>query len=402
VKSLRTPALLLALFVLALGLGACSRSPRVSDSIVGPRGEHQTPYAAVPCPTLTPATMDSAVRFVATAGLTSSYTPRRIRMETMGFMTPSLTDMGPCALGTTPNIRFIGGHANVFIHGTNRSITVSGQPITFGPLLPPAPVLENGVLLAQDAQANVLEIIWPTLAGLGLGDAQVRVQLARWNTAMVNTAQTYDVVWDLIAEQDGVQMCIKGGAERLNLFGAVVIQPGASQPTVCPQTLAGTDAAVVPQLAGVVQFRAGRLRFEVNGDTPAGTIGAAGSCATELGGIVFPAASANLYRAGTKISVTSTGKELVFPALTFPGVLIEPGVLVSSDVNKNVFTIVWPQLAGLPPGPPIVRLQLSKWNVWVRTGARVDLAMKFTGVAADGVLANYTVDAKNILIPAAK
>jgi hypothetical protein len=86
----------------------------------------------------------------------------------------------------------------------------------------------------------------------------------------------------------------------------------------------------------------------------------------------------------------------------FPGVLLEPGVVTSADVNKNVITIVWPQLAGLPPGPPILRLQLSKWNVWVRTGARVDLAMKFTGVAADGMLANYTVDAKNILIPAAK
>lgn len=401
-KSLRNPALLLATLTLALGLGACSRSQHLSDSIVGPRGDHQAPFAAVPCPTLTPATMDSAVRFVATSGLTASYTPRRIRMETMGFMSPSLTDMGPCALSPTPSIRFIGGHANVFIHGTNRSITVTGQPITFGPLLTPAPVLEKGILLAQDAQANVLEIIWPTIAGLGLGDALVRVQLARWNTAMVTTAQTYDVVWDLIAEQDGVQMCIKGGAERLNLFGAVVMQPGASLPTVCPQTLAGTDAAVTPQLAGVVQFRAGRLRFEVNGDTPAGTIGSAGGCATEFGGIVFPAASANVYRAGTKISVTSTGKELVFPALTFPGVLIEPGVVVASDVNKNVFTIVWPQLAGLPPGPPIVRLQLAKWNVWVRTGARVDLTMKFTGVAGDGVLANYTVDAKNILIPAAK
>ncbi len=401
-KSLRHPALLLTVFALALGLGACSRSQHLSDSIVGPRGEHQTPYAAVPCPTLIPATMDSAVRFVATSGLTASYTPRRIRMETMGFMTPSLTDMGPCALGTTPSIRIVGGHANVFIHGTTRSITVSGQPLTFGALIPPAPVLEKGVLLAQDAQGNVLEIIWPTIAGLGLGDALVRVQLARWNTAIVNTAQLYDVSWDLILEQDGVQMCVKGGAERLNLFGAVVMQPGASLPTVCPPSLAGTDAAVVPQLAGVVQFRAGRLRFEVNGDTPAGTIGASGSCATEIGGIVFPAASANVYRAGTKISVTSTGKELVFPALAFPGVLLEPGVVVASDVNKNVFTIVWPQLAGLPPGPPILRLQLAKWNVWVRTGARVDLAMKVTGVAADGILANYTVDAKNILIPAAK
>ena len=401
-KSLRHPALLLATLTLALGLGACSRSQHLSDSIVGPRGDHQTPYAAVPCPTLIPATMDSAVKFVATSGLTASYTPRRIRMETMGFMTPSLTDMGPCALGPTPSIRIVGGHANVFIHGTTRSITVSGQPLTFGALIPPAPVLEKGVLLAQDAQANVLEVIWPSIAGLGLGDALVRVQLARWNTAIVNTAQLYDVSWDLILEQDGVQMCVKGGAERLNLFGAVVMQPGASIPTVCPPSLAGTDAAVVPQLAGVVQFRAGRLRFEVNGDTPAGTIGASGSCATEIGGIVFPAASANVYRAGTKISVTSTGKELVFPALAFPGVLLEPGVVVASDVNKNVFTIVWPQLAGLPPGPPILRLQLAKWNVWVRTGARVDLAMKVTGVAADGILANYTVDAKNILIPAAK
>ena len=401
-KSFRLPLLLLASLTLALGLGACSRSQHLSDSLAGPGRDHQAPLAAVPCPTIVAAPLDSAVQFVATSGLTASYTPRRIRMETMGFSNPSLTDMGPCATGNNPTIKFLGGHANVFIHGTTRSITTTGQPLTFGPLLVPAPVLEKGVLLAQDAQTNVLEVIWPTLANLGFGDAVVRVQLARWNTGLVTTAQTYDVVWDLLIEQNGTQMWLKGGAERLNLFGAVVIQPGASIPTVCPQSLQGTDGATVNQFAGVVQYRANRMRFEIFGDLPSGVIGASGSCATDIGGIVFPAATANLYRAGTRIPVTSTGKELVFPPLVFPGVLLEPGVVTSADANKNVITLVWPQLAGLPPGPPILRLQLAKWNPWVRTGQKVDLTMTFTAVAADGKLATYTASGKDILIPTAK
>ena len=152
----------------------------------------------------------------------------------------------------------------------------------------------------------------------------------------------------------------------------------------------------------MVQYRANRMRFEIFGDLPSGVIGASGSCATDIGGIVFPAATANLYRAGTRIPVTSTGKELVFPPLVFPGVLLEPGVVTSADVNKNVITIVWPQLAGLPPGPPILRLQLAKWNPWVRTGQKVDLTMTFTAVAADGKLATYTASGKDILIPTAK
>ena len=112
-KSFRLPLLLLASLTLALGLGACSRSQHLSDSLAGPGRDHQAPLAAVPCPTIVAAPLDSAVQFVATSGLTASYTPRRIRMETMGFSNPSLTDMGPCATDNNPTIKFQIGRAHV-------------------------------------------------------------------------------------------------------------------------------------------------------------------------------------------------------------------------------------------------------------------------------------------------
>ena len=404
-----------AVAALALGLGACARSQHVSDSLTGPVPPGADPILiggsgragdidfapTVPCPALVPATIDAPVKFVPTSGIVASFRSNRFRIETIGENAgPSLKDMGPCAASDAPSVRFIGGHADVLVHGTDKSVTFGSGPLTFGPLVSPGVLLERGVVFATTATNDVLEIIWPELAGLPPGDPIVRVQLGSWNTLLVSPAQAYDVVWDLTAERDGTQMCMKGHADNLRLDGIAVLQEGANfSPPACPETLAGTSDAIVPTSALIVQFRANRLRLDLSGDTPAGTVHASGLCATATPApIQFVGGTANLFRAGTNISVTSTAQPLVFGALQVPQTL-EPGVVLATDAAGDVLEIVWPALAGLPPGPPVLRLQLARWNSWVLTGRQVDVSMKFDAIGPDGVAASYTVAADSIVVP---
>jgi hypothetical protein len=254
-------------------------------------------------------------------------------------------------------------------------------------------------VVGNDAQGNVLEWVWPQLAGTGVGPPIMRVQLAAWNTALVNPATLLDVTWDVTAEQDGIQTTFKGHCEGMSMDGTPVLPGGSSIPP-CPATLAGTSGPVTNVLAGIVQFRSRRIRFEAVGDVASSAIGNSGACATtEAASINFTGGSANVFQAGTNLSVTGTGAQLSFGALLFPGILLEPGVVVAADANKNVLEIVWPGLAGLAPGPPILRLQLAKWNSWIRTGRSIDVAMRFNATAADGSTASYDVRANNVLLP---
>lgn len=401
-NSLR-PATAVAL-LFALGLGACSRSGQV----IAPAADSAKKLGGlgrdipVECPTWSANTADSALDYVVLSGMVPSYTSRRIRFEMFGdIASPTVQNMGPCVATETPAIRFTSGHANVFLNGTTQSITFTGQQLTFGELLYPGALLEKGVVVANDAEGNVLEVIWPDLAGTGIGAPIVRVQLARWNLNLVTTSQTYDVVWDMVAEQAGVPLFFKGHAERLNLSGSAVPQAGSGSLSPCPQTLAATSDTVITQLAGIVQFRTGRLRAEIIGDVPTGTIEASGACAAaDPGTIIYTGGAANVFRAGTNTSVTVTGGEFTFNQLLFPGLVLEPGVVVASDSRKNVLEIVWPAMVGLPPGPPILRLQLTNWNSWVIPGKRVDVTMRFNAIGNDGISASYLALGKNILVPA--
>lgn len=395
--SLRT----LAVLGLALALGACSRSLQPTEPVSSSVRAGAPAAALVACPALVANTPATALDYVVSSGMVASFTTRRIRFEMFGDIpSPRVKDMGSCAASETPTIRFTGGHANVFVHGTTQSITFTGGPLTFGPLLFPGSLIEPGVVVTNDAEGNVLEIIWPELAGTGIGDPIVRVQLARWNLNLVSTANTYDVVWDMSVEEDGVTMYFKGRADRLNLSGSAVPQGGGGSITPCPTTLAGTSGPVVNQLAGIVQFRSKRLRIEVNGDVSTATIEATGACAAaDPATISFTGGSANAFQAGTTTSVTSTGRALTFGPLLFPGLTLEAGVVVAQDADKNVLEIIWPGLAGLPPGPPILRLQLAKWNNWVRTGRSIDVTMRFNARGPDGSTASYDVRANGLVVP---
>ncbi|MEQ1831789.1 MAG: hypothetical protein ABL977_01955 [Candidatus Eisenbacteria bacterium] len=394
-----------AAILLALGLGACSRTQNVtspsSSTVKAFPGTRDVP---VSCPSMIPNTLETAVEFQAVSGMCASFTPRRVRFEITGDLpSPSIENMGPCVAVDAPSIRFMGGHANVFIHGTTTSITETGQQLTFGELLFPGRLVEPGVVVASDAGGNVLEVIWPSIAGVGVGQPIIRVQLSRWNTALLSSAQTYDIVWDMVAVRDSVPMYFKGSAERINLSGSATPQAFAGAPPACPQTLMGTSDSVVVQMAAIVQYRLGRLRLEALGDVPSGTLHAAGLCvASEAPTIQFLGGSANMWRSGTALSVTETGQDLLFGPLVFPGVFLEPGVVVASDAGRNVLEIIWPGLAGLGEGPPILRLQLERWNSWVTTGREVDARMTFTAVGPDGITGTYTANIRKVMVPAQK
>ncbi len=385
-----------------LGLGACSRTQHVTDSVSGPGRVGAGTQVVAGCPTLVANTLNTADAFSVEVGLVPRVTAKSLRIETAGdIAVPTLQSMGGCAAADIPSINFIGGHANVFVSGTTSSITTSGARLTFGALLFPGTALEPGVVVANDAEGNVLEIIWPELAGTGIGSPIVRVQLARWNSALITPTTKLDVTWDLTAAQDGIQQSIKGTCEAIPMDGTPVI-PGGGSITPCPATLGG-NATVTPLLASIVQFRSKRVRFEMQGDVLNGAINASGACAAaDLPSIRFTGGSGNMLQAGTATSVTGTGSALAFGALLFPGTLLEPGVVVAQDANKNVLEIVWPGLAGLPPGAPILRLQLAKWSSWVKTGRSVDVRMRFDAIGPDGVPASFTANANGIVIPQQK
>ena len=385
--------------VAALGLGACSRSQHITDDIAGPGRHGAGTQVVAGCPTLTANTLNTADVFNTESGLVSKFKLGRLRIESIGdIAVPSILSMGACAAADIPTISVIGGHANVFLSGTTNSITTSGNRLTFGSLLFAGTNVEPGTVFASDAEGNVLQIIWPQLAGLGTGSPIVRVQLARWNAAVVDANTALDVTFDLTFQQDGTQQTIKGSVQGVSTNGTPVVSGGGAI-APCPATL-GAGGAVVALSSGIKQFRSNRLRFEIIGDVANGAMGAAGACAAaDAPTIHFTGGSANMTRAGTNTSVTSTGSALTFGSLLFPGALLEPGVVIAAGANGSVLQIIWPALAGLPPGPPVLRFQQAKWNAWILAGRSVDVSLRFDGTGPDGKPAVFTATANNIVIP---
>jgi hypothetical protein len=410
VRSLPTQGrfILLAASIAALAflLGACGRDEQGVSSLTTPMGPGHRglrPNIAAGCPTLEQNTLNAASDFVTEVGAVAKFDSRRIRIETTGDITdPGIALLGPCVAADVPSVRVVSGHANVFVAGTNHSLTTTGSRLTFGSMAFPGQLTEPGVVLAQDAQGNLLEIIWPDLAGAGAGPPMVRLQLARWNVAQANSAGKLDVTWDLELVQDGVHQFVKGHCEGMATDGTPVVSGNAAIPP-CPASFSG-GGSVAPINAEIVQFRPGkRLRIEVTGDLGTGALNSSGSCsASESPSIQFTGGSANAFQAGTNKSVTATGSALTFGSLLFPGVLLEPGVVVGQDAAGNVLELIWPQLAGNPPGPPVMRFQLAQWNSWVQAGRSIDVSLQFNAVGPDGHNATIRATARNILVPVAK
>lgn len=389
----------------ALGLGACGRTQHLTDDVAGPGRRGAGTEIISGCPSLTANTLASADAMNIESASTPKNQPGRLRMELIGDVaTPSVLAMGPCCAADIPTISITGGHANVVVSGTTNSITTTGNALTFGALAFPGSNIESGIVLAVDGRGNVLEIIWPELAGVGAGSPIFRLQLAQWNTAMTPPGAVVDVAFDMAFVSNGVTQFIKGAVAGLPLDGST-ISPGAGGGAVtpCPTTM-GPSSSVVSLNASIPQFRPSkRLRVEIQGDVSSGAIGACGACAAaDVATIRFTGGTANMTRAGSNISVTSTGNALTFSPLLFPGTLIEPGVVLATDAQGNVLQIIWPGLSGLAPGPPILRFQQTRWNAWVQTGRSVDVTMRYDAVGPDGRSASFTATAKDLVIPQAK
>ena len=386
----------------ALALGACGRSQHVTGDVAGPGRRGAGTQIVAGCPTLVANTLATAEAVNIESASVPQLRSNRLRIMSIGdIAVPTIQSMGPCAAADIPTINFIGGHADVFVSGTTNSITTSGNRLTFGPLTFAGNSVAPGSVSASDGQGNVLQIVWPQLAGVGVSSPRLIVQLARWNTAMTPPGTKLDVSFDFTASQDGVQQSIKGQVANVPLDGSAVT-PGGASIAPCPTTLAA-GGAVVDQLSGIVQFRTNkRLRFEMHGDAPSGAIHASGACAAaDAPTVHFTGGSGNMFRAGSNNSVTATGNAISFGPLLVP-ITLEPGVVLNIDAAGNVLEIIWPGLAGLPPGPPILRFQQTRWNAWIQTGRLVDVSMRFDAVGPDGTPASFTAVAKNILIPQAR
>jgi hypothetical protein len=389
-----------------LALGACSRSEHLTAGLTGPGRPGTGRQAGAGCPTLVGNDINTAFAFIHESGSVVQFRPTkpRLRMQVIGDAAEvSILDCGPCAATDIPNLTFVSGHANVFLHGSNQSLTTNGQRLTFGPLLPLG-AAEPGIVIANDAQGNVLEIIWPELAGIGTGAPIVRVELVQWNFAMTNPGTSVDLTFDLTAEQDGVLTTFKGGCDGMAMDGTIVTGTGGGANLhPCPASLRGVGGSANVSSAACVQFRSRRARFEAIGDLPSHILDAIGFCAaSDNPSIRFTGGTGNVRQSGQSTSVTATGKPLTFAPLVSPGVAIEPGVVLATDLSGNVLEIIWPGLAGLPAGPPILRLQLAQWSTWVRTGRNVDMDVTVDAVDGAGNKATFTATAREITIPQMK
>ena len=387
----------------ALGLGACSRAQHVTGAVTAPGRNGPGTQINSGCPSLIANDPNSAFDVITESGTVAQFRSNRIRVDMIGDAAEiQLLAMGSCIATDIPTITVVAGHANMFVAGSGHSITTTGQRLTFGAMA--SPNVEPGVVLAADAQGNVFEIIWPELAGIGTGNPIVRVQLARWNLSAVNMNSKVDVTWDLTLEQAGVRTFLKGHAEGMGMDGTPVVNGGGAAIPPCPATIAGTSGATANILADIPQFRPGkRLRIEVTGDVAANAINAIGACAaTDVATIHVVSGTGNVFRGGSNNSLTTSGQELTFGPLLSPGALVEPGIVLATDAAGNVLEIIWPALAGLPAGPPKLRLELVSWSSWVQTGRTVDVAMEFNVQGADGSTATFDVRANRIPVPVAQ
>jgi len=404
----RSPRLLMPALALvaAFGLASCGKQQQVTQpgSSMGRNGIGSQDLAG--CPTLVANDAATAFTIGLESGMVAQYRPavNRMRIQFQGDLAEwSLASAGACIAADIPSIKVKRARASLFLSGTTQSITTHGSHLDFDEMIFPG-LDHTGIVEASDAEGNVMLLMWPALAGEGVGAPVIGLEMGDWNHALVGPDTKIDVSFDLTFEQDGVESTIKGQIAGLSMDGTPVLPNGLSIPP-CPETLTGEGGIIQNLSADVVQFRRRRLRFEAEGDVASGAFNKAGGCAASpTPTIVFTGGSANVYQAGslaagTPISVTATGQPLVFDELLFPGLLIEPGTVAADSPDGHVLELIWPGLAGMPPGPPIARLQLGSWNSWIRTGRAIDVRMQFTARHADGSEATFEVQADNVVLP---
>jgi len=127
----------LAALAIALGLGACGRAQHVAGAVTGPsRGGAGTEVVSG-CPSLIANDLNSAFDMNTEVGTCAQFRANRVRLDVTADATElSLLAMGPCIADDAPTITITSAHSNVFVHGTNKSVTTTGSRLTFGAVLP--------------------------------------------------------------------------------------------------------------------------------------------------------------------------------------------------------------------------------------------------------------------------
>jgi hypothetical protein len=178
------------------------------------------------------------------------------------------------------------------------------------------------------------------------------------------------------------------------------IPPGpTATPTPFVPANLGPFPVTVGLFGGVVQFRPtrSRLRIEIQGEPDPGNpqIAPLGPLATQVGSGVTVTGSADVRLAGQPGSVVPGGPY----TLTMPPVPGEPAVVVG-DNGTALVEVVWPALdPTLPPGPPILRIQLAAWDSSVFSGQFLDADFTLKATDAQGNTTTWTGAGRNMIVP---
>jgi hypothetical protein len=206
------------------------------------------------------------------------------------------------------------------------------------------------------------------------------------------TSATFPVTTKIITAAASVT--ITGTMNAVSRTAVLTVNP----PNPCA-SVAGLGGSVVVTSATVPQFRLTRLRVDLVGDVPGNWLNAMGTCSTSAAPtLTWLGGTATVTFSGTANSVTATGAPLTFGALT-PPVPAEPGVVLNTDAAGNVLQLIWPALAGLPPGPPTLRLNLAVFSPAVAAGSLVNATLVFNVRGPDGSTATFTGTGTNMVVP---
>jgi len=182
-------------------------------------------------------------------------------------------------------------------------------------------------------------------------------------------------------------------ATYLSTSKSATLAVAASDPCASVTGLGG-DALI--SSATVPQFRTGRLRIDLVGDVSGRWINAMGGCtASAAPAVSIVSGTGDVILGGA--SVTSASGPLTFGPLAVPPA--EAGTVLATDAAGNVLQIIWPALAGLPAGPPVMRMNLASWSAAVQTGVSLDATMTFNVRSADGSTATFTAHGTGMIVP---
>lgn len=160
----------------------------------------------------------------------------------------------------------------------------------------------------------------------------------------------------------------------------------AAAPLPAPGTF-----TLVPAGAKVAQFRptTGRLRIDIPGDVSttnsplAPTLDSVGPLALSTPQGITLIGHCDVLLSGTSKSILQEGTQTSGALIALPG---EPAIVAANTTPFNFMAILWPRLAPgvLPPGPPIVRIELDHWLSSVRSGVALDVVYDIESIDAAG------------------